>query len=400
MNRTITSSTLHRATLPAVAVVYAAALLQGLTLVSFPALSGVLKTTFVLSDAAYGAIFLPQVGAAVVGSLFSGALALRIGLKVLLVAALATNTLSQITLYASPALGYPGLLLGTGLLGLGFGLAAAPLNGYPPLFFAARKDSALVALHTLLGVGLAAGPLLAGQFAAGYGWQGYALLTAALALLLTALGARVRLPPQSAAHAPDHNPAQKPLATPAFWLFAAIGMLYAFAEGTFSNWAVIYLADTKHLSPMIAAFALSAFWATLALGRLGIAALVLRVPAVWVWRVLPILMIAVFVALPQVNSTTSGIVLFALAGLACSAFFPLTISLAAQRFPTQVAWVSSMLTAALMVGVGLGSWAVGLARDILTLEQLYVLSAGYPAAAIVLMLVLGRNAPRRDEHGT
>ena len=87
--------------------------------------------------------------------------------------------------------------------------------------------------------------------------------------------------------------------------------------------------------------------------------------------------------------------MFALAGLACSAFFPLTIALASERFPEHVAWVSSMLIAALMVGVGLGSFAIGPLREWLTFEQLYRLSAFYPAAVIGLALRAVAGSRRR-----
>ena len=69
-----------------VGIVYAAALVHGLTLVSFPALSVVLTRGYGLTDAQYGAIFLPQVACAVLGALLGGALAQRLGLKRVLAA--------------------------------------------------------------------------------------------------------------------------------------------------------------------------------------------------------------------------------------------------------------------------------------------------------------------------
>jgi predicted MFS family arabinose efflux permease len=103
-----------------------------------------------------------------------------------------------------------------------------------------------------------------------------------------------------------------------------------------------------------------------------------------IWLALPVLMIAAFWFLPGASTPVLGLGLFALAGLACSAFFPLTITLASERFPNEVAWVSSMLIAALMVGVGLGSFVIGPLREWLSLEQLYRLSAVYPGAVIGL----------------
>ncbi|HYN37839.1 MAG TPA: MFS transporter, partial [Rhodospirillales bacterium] len=159
-----------------VLVVYAAALLQGMTLVSFPAVSAVLKQALALSDADYGAIFLPQVALAIIGGIAAGALARRIGLKALLLAALAANGASQALLasaaFVPPAGGFTTLLAGTACLGFGFGLIGAPINAYPGLLFPKRAETAIVAAHTLIGLGLALGPLVAAPLVAAAMWFG------------------------------------------------------------------------------------------------------------------------------------------------------------------------------------------------------------------------------------
>lgn len=373
----------------AVLVVYAAALVQGMTLVSFPALSAVLKQTLALSDGAYGTIFLPQVACAIAGAIAGGGLARRLGLRALLVAALAANALSQGLLAATamltPATGFAALLAGTACLGLGFGLSGAPVNSYPGLLFPQRSQPALVAAHTLIGLGLATAPLLAAPLIAAGQWPRLPLLLALACAAIAAAGHFTRLPrPADAASAATAPPARPPVGAPQFWLFATITVLYAFAEGTFANWAVIYLRDGKGLPEMIAGLALSAFWGAIVIGRLVIALLVVRVPARSIWLSLPVLMIVAFWLLPHAGSAATGIGFFALAGIACSAFLPLTISLAAERFPDAVAWVSSMLIAALMAGVGIGSWLIGALQAILPLEGLYRWSSAYPAAVLVL----------------
>ncbi|MEI2769477.1 MAG: hypothetical protein V9G98_01620 [Candidatus Competibacter sp.] len=138
----------------------------------------------------------------------------------------------------------------------------------------------------------------------------------------------------------------------------------------------------------MAALALSVFWGAMVVGRLLVAVLVVRIAPLTIWLALPALMIAAFLLLPGASTPALGLGLFALAGLACSAFFPLTITLASERFPEHVAWVSSMLIAALMVGVGLGSFVIGPLREWLSLEQLYQLSAAYPVAVVGLALWL------------
>ena len=376
----------------AVLAVYLVAFLQGLTLVSFPASSAVLKQMHGFTDAQYGAIFLPQVALAVLGAVAGGTLARRLGLQTLLWLAAAGNGLSQLALAASvwvmPALAFPTILAGTALLGLSFGLGGAPLNSYPPRFFPERAPAAVVALHTLLGLGLMVGPLLADGFSRAGLWIGFPVLLLGLSGVLALMAATALLPPDAGGEAKHQAASNPPLTSSAFWIFAAIAVLYAFAEGTFSNWAVIYLREAKMLPAGVAALALSVFWAAMVAGRLLVAVLVVRIAPLTIWLVLPALMIAAFLLLPAADTPTLGLTLFGLAGLACSAFFPLTITLASARFPEHVAWVSSMLIAALMVGVGLGSFVIGPLREWLALEQIYQLSAFYPIAVIGLALWL------------
>jgi fucose permease len=384
----------------AIATVYGAAFLQGLTMVSFPASSAVLKEVHGLSDAQYGAIFLPQVALAIVGAVGGGALARRLGLKALLVATLAANGVSQLFLAGSvlvaSAAAFAMVMAGTACLGLGFGIGGAPLNSYPPLFFPRHHHTAIVALHTLLGLGLAAGPLLVGELVQRAAWAGFPLLLLVLALALTGVVARPAFPECEPGSPPEHGPvAGVPLSSPVFWLFVLTTVLYAVAEGTFSNWVVIYLQEGQGLPAVVAALALSVFWGAIVAGRLLVSVLVLWIPARLVWLTLPILMIAAFLLLPYADNQLRGIGLFALAGLACSAFFPLTIGLAAERFPGHAAWVSAMMVGAVMAGVGLGSFAIGPLRQWLSFEQLYRLAALYPLGVIILALAVLRAGAKK-----
>jgi Major Facilitator Superfamily len=372
----------------AVAIVYVAALLQGLTLVSFPASNSVLKQLEGLSDGQYGAIFLPQVACAVIGALAGGALVDRLGLVVIFAVTLLANGLSQALLAGSAlvpvVLAYPLILLGTASLGLGFGLGGGPLNSYPRLLFPTKGGSALLALHSAMGMGLSLGPLLVGALAMQGHWLSFpaGLTVACFALLLVARFIRF---PEDAAE-------QKAIAMPSglvgsavFWLFLGIGVIYAFAEGTFSNWAVIYVREARGFPEDIATTALAAFWAALVVGRLAVSALLLRFPPTLPWALLPLLMIGAFLYLPVVSSPAAAISGFALGGLACSAFFPLTVAIASGRFPHDVAFVASMLTAALMTGVGLASFIIGGLRNFLSLESLYRSAVLYPVVALALI---------------
>jgi fucose permease len=380
----------------ATATVYAGAFLQGLTLVSFPASAAVLTASLGLGDAQYGAIFLPQVAFAVAGAVGGGAVARRAGIKALLAATFVVNGLSQLCLAGSLAVGHTAgfvlILAGTSFLGLGFGIGGAPLNSYPPLLFPRRRDSAIVALHTVLGLGMSVGPLLAAGFIRVHAWAGLPLVLAAAALGLTVVARRKGFPACEAA-AREGAARGRPLRSWVFWGFVATALLYAVAEGTFSNWVVLYLQQGKGLPVTVAGLALSVFWGAIVVGRLLVSVLVLRLPAQRIWLTLPLLMAVAFLLLPYATTPPRGLALFAAAGLACSAFFPLTVDLVAERFPDHRAWASSMMIGAAMAGVGLGSYAIGPLRHWLSFETLYRLSSLYPVAVLLLARAIARTEP-------
>jgi predicted MFS family arabinose efflux permease len=364
---------------------YGAALLQGLVLVSFPASSAVLRHMHGFSEAQYGAIFLPQVLLAVVGALAGSALAGRLSLKKLLLVSLAANALSQMALFASPELttsAYICILFATGCLGFGFGLSGAPLNSLPGLLFPARRDTALVAVHSSMGAGLMLGPLLVGWMAAAGLWRAFPSGLVLLLLVLCWIISGTTLPDE---RRHDDNP-PPPLAQllVSVWPLLLIAVLYALSEGIFSNWAVIYLHEGRAVPEMTATLALSAFWGALVAGRLLATLLLLKLRAQLLWLALPPLMLAAFWLLPYVNSGNSGVMLYALGGLACSAFFPLTVAIAVRIHPRQAAALSSLLTAALMLGVGAGSFLIGLLKQSLDWNSLYHMAALFPLLAFVL----------------
>ncbi|NOQ96597.1 MAG: hypothetical protein GQ561_00370, partial [Calditrichae bacterium] len=184
----------------------------------------------------------------------------------------------------------------------------------------------------------------------------------------------------------------KNLKTPLYnwilWVFLIIVVMYAFAEGTFSNWAVVYLNENRGIPLTTASLALSAFWAMIAMGRLLVSVLLIKVSSQSIWLFLPVLMIAAFFMMPFATNGLAGILLFSLAGLACSAFFPLSVDLVTKQFPVHAALVSSIMMAALMTGVGIGSYTIGSLRSLFPMENLYQISAVYPALVLLFITIL------------
>jgi predicted MFS family arabinose efflux permease len=359
----------------------------GLTLVSFPASSGVLKALHGFSDATYGAIYFPQLIAAIAGALLGGALASRWRLRSLYLLALVCFAAAQLCLAASarlsPDAALAAIMLGTGLFGFGFGCGGGPLNAFAALLFPTAPTTAITALHMSAGAGLTVAPFyfaLLDQHGLWILGPSSLVVLTSLLLFATCVAALPEPAPQRA------TAAERPQASRFFWSMALVAVLYSIAEGTFSNWAILYLREGRQLTPERAAIALSCFWAALTLGRLGASFLVLRLSPARLLVLHPLLMAAAFLLLPSVSDEISADLFFAFAGLACSSFFPMLVAYAAVPYPNSISWIASMLTAAMMVGVGIGSYAMGELHAHASFETLYRLATLYPVAVLLLVL--------------
>ncbi len=355
--------------------------------VAFPASAAVLRARG-LTDAEYGSLFVPQVTLAALGAMAGGIIVERIGAKRALALGFAFMALSQAALAAVPfaaaGLVYPIALLGTSLLGLGAGVSAGPLNAYPQVLFPSHSESAVVALHATVGVGLALTPLLAGAALARGLWLAVPLLFLATSAGLLVAVEREDLP-EPEPRTGDGLPA-RPTGDALLRLFVGIAFLYGVTESVYGNWAVLFLTEERGLGVAAAGVALAAFWATLTVGRFAVAAVVLRVPAAPVLPVLAALMAGACLLVPLATTPRRAALLFALGGLGCSAVFPLALGLAGRRFPAHRSWVSSATYAALCAGIGVGSLSAGLLRSSLDLGAVYRLAALPAAAALALAL--------------
>jgi fucose permease len=369
--------------------VYAGGLILGMTLVSVPASSALLKQLHGFSDAQYGAIYLPQLLSAIVGGVAGGALMNTLGTKRLLILALLCLFVAQFALATSATLppehALSALMITTGCIGLGIGLGSGPLNASPVALFPTVSNTALTALHTIVGVGMMLAPVYLSTFAQQEHWLlGVLLLSAAtLIVLLTALLAE--FPPvttsEVATDATEIPPARHSL----FWICAVIAVIYSVAEGIFSNWAMLFIQEERGLDAATASLALTCFWGALTGGRLLASFLVIRLPPLAFLLALPPLMTAAFFLLPIATGAAGLIGAFAFAGLACSAYFPMLVAYAAGAFPQRVAWIASMMITAQMVGIGLGTYAIGLIKGTASITSLYYVATALPAATLILI---------------
>ena len=372
-------------------VVNLAGLVQGITLVTFPAAGTIFTdpTEYDLSNTQYGAMFLPQVLTAIVTSLLGAQLARRISSKRVLLLGLSANICAMLVLVLTTAFegdpaAYPLLLVATGLLGAGFGLTVPVLNTYAAAFHPERADRAVLTLNALLGLGTALAPVFVAVFVGLGFWWGLPVLSTVLLVLLLLAAARLPLRAETAVAVRD--PAERGGIPSRFWLFAGFAVLYGICETMNGNWSEQEMTSLG-ASTTQAALALTAFWAMVTVGRLLFAAIGRWMPPRMVFRVLPVVLIGTFTLTAALSdaSPARGVLVFGLAGLGCSALLPLVISLGQGALPRVSAAVAGGVIAFYQVGYGVAAFGVGpLVDHGVPLSDLY----GWTAVAAAVMALL------------
>ena len=390
--------------------IYAAGLVQGITLVTFPAASTIFTApgSYGLSAAQYGTMFVPQVVAAI-----SASLAGRFGGKAVYLAGLTANVASMALLIASrvvmtdQAAAYPVLLAATAFLGLGFGLTVPAVNTYTAAFHPDGVDRSVLVLNALLGLGTALAPVFVAIFVGLGAWVGLPIL--AVALLLGLIAVSVRLPLRAAGPAGPSGPppgraraVAGPAAVPLragvpgqFLAFAGFAVLYGFCETMNGNWSQIDLISLR-VSAATASLTLTVFWAMVTAGRVLFAVVQRWVPSRLAYHVLPFVLAGAFLLIAALPAAAPGLgaAAFGLAGLGCSALLPLSISFGQEKLTAVSASVASWVIACYQLGYGLAAFGVGPLRGAgLSLPAIYAASAAVAAALGLLSFVIARHRP-------
>lgn len=367
----------HAANRFEIGLLYLAGVVQGLVLVTFPAAGTIFvsRTGFALTSTQYGVMFMPQVALAILASASGSRLAPKIGIRGVLLLGLCGDLVAMALLSASPLLmdsptAFALLCVATGALGFGFGATVMSLNALVEGFFPATVNSAVLVLNALLGVGTALAPLLVALFIGLGVWWALPLLSAGLLILLVSgtLRGSFRLPYDAA------EPARR--LSRRLWIYAIASLLYGIVETLSGNWAILYLTTERAVPVQDASFALTAFWVMVTVGRVVFAYLDRVIPARWLYVALPVLLAGAFQLAAHATGALSGIVGFGTAGLACSAFLPLSISFGGKEFPRQTAMVSGTLIAVYQVGYGVAAFGVGPLRQFSNLAYSSIISGG------------------------
>jgi MFS family permease len=383
--------------------VYAAGLVQGIALVTFPAASTIFTdpAQYDLSNTQYGTMFIPQVVTAIAASLLGGSIARRVGSKRVYLAGLLADLAAMVLLLVSStvtsnhSLAFGLLLAATACLGIGFGLTVPSLNTYTALFHPDRVDNSVLTLNALLGLGTALAPLFVAIFVGLGFWWGLPLLSAALIVVLLAVSLRLPLR-GSTSETADHATRRGGIPT-RFWLFALFAVLYGICETMNGNWAQVDMTRNLGATATQASIALTTFWFMVTVGRVLFAMIQRSFPTQRTYHVLPFILVVTFLAIAALpsNSPWLGVVAFGVAGLGCSALLPLTISFSQEQLVVMSGSVAGAVIAFYQVGYGIAAFGAGRLQDSgVHLTTLYALTA---VAALIMGVLSFSLATRSKE---
>jgi fucose permease len=388
--------------------IYAAGLVQGIVLVTFPAASTIFTSPshYDLSTTQYGTMFLPQVVTAITAALLGAGLARRFSLKRVYLAGLAADLVSMGLLITSQfftnqrSLAYALLLVATGALGLGFGLTVPALNTFTAAFHPLAVDRSILVLNALLGLGTALAPVFVAIFDGLGAWWGLPVMSSALLVGLIAVSAR--LPLQVGAEDAGTGEVdragasreQRPPLPRRFWLFAGFAVLYGVCETMNGNWSQSLMTSHLGASATTASLALTVFWVMVTAGRVLFAAIQRAFPTRRTYHLLPFVLTAAFVLIATLpsGSTAGGVVAFGLAGLGCSALLPLTISFGQQQLVAASAMAAGGIIAFYQAGYGIAAFGAGPLQSAgVSLSTIFGFTAGVAVAMGLLSFVIARS---------
>ena len=352
-----------------IAAVYIAAVIQGIVLVTFPAVSAIFtsKAHYGLSTTQYGGMFVPQAITAILASLLGAGLTHRIGAKRVFLVGLMADLISMSLLFASQfaadrEFAYVVLLAATAFLGIGFGFVVPAVNTFTAAFFPKKVDTAILTLNALLGLGTALAPIFAIIFVGLGFWWGLPILMGGLILALFIFSAPLGLKEQESAGAEEiRSPAGKGGVPPRFWIYASFALIYGICETMSANWSTIYMSTDLGASTALAAAALTVFWVSVTGGRVLFAAIEKWCPPQWTYRMLPLLLSLAFLATASTpkNDSFLALVLFGVAGLGCSALLPLVISFGQKELTSMSPSVAGGMIGFYQMGYGIAAFGVG-----------------------------------------
>jgi fucose permease len=305
---------------------------DGLLGVGWPSMAG----EFRVGTDAVGFLLFAGTAGYLISSVAAGFSIARLGVGRLLAGSTALASLALAGYAISPAFAF--LIPCALIAGFGGGAIDAGLNAYAAGAFGPKHMNWM---HAFFGLGVAIGPLImTAVLSGGISWHwGYGIVASGQALLAIAFAVTARSwsqhRPESTHPEAQKNPIGVTLAIPAVWFSALAFAVYVALEVTAGLWAFLFLTDGRGVSAAIAGICVSAYWASLFVGRVIQGFIVERVGVqrILVGSLLGLVAGSVLVAVPGPAWLAVGGLM--VIGLAAAPVFPLLTLTTADRVGEQ-----------------------------------------------------------------
>lgn len=296
------------------------------------------------------------------GVLISGVLLVRFGYQRLLLGATSLLTLGMATVGWAPDWGW--VLTGAAISGFGYGVVVVLYNFLFARAFAPQGAAAVNLVNAMFGVGAILMPSVVAGITA---WQvgieparlalvppyAFSLVAMVGALVFLALWSLPWFPERPARQLSARGLAGVPLLSAG--LLAAVLLVYVAGEVSIAAWAPTHLEGL--VGAARAALVVSLFWATMTVGRFGVALFGGRSdPA----RLVLTSVVVALVGISLAHIEGLAFLGYALAGLGMGPIFPTMVVWVERRFGEQTVRVAPVVLAAGNIGPVVGAPTIGL----------------------------------------
>jgi fucose permease len=189
------------------------------------------------------------------------------------------------------------------------------------------------------------------------------------------------------------------LSRPLIWVVSAVMFLYVGAEVGIGAWLFLYLRTAGALGPMLASSGVSLYWLGLVCGRAFGGRLGHRIALpqfTMLASALSAAALVMLIAAPTAGGLAASAVF--LIGFGYGPVFPNMIAVGAERFPSEVGRMTSIVVAGGALGAILAPWLMGHAiADISPRASMEVALAFTLAMAALALSLRTLNAPGEEE---
>jgi len=315
-----------------------------------------LSDRFQLSPSQNGTIASAQALGLIIASVGVGPLLDNEGKKLGLILGLAFIAIALFALPRSP--GFRSILFLIFLLGVGGGIVVTAANALVSDAGQAHRGAALNLVNLFFGLGGLTTPFIAANLF-GRNWVRLCYTIASLTVVTLIVQILTKMPAPTGAEGFVLADAAPVLARPLLFLLGLFLFLYITCEVGVWNWLPRHLIaqgipESRALNILSLGFALG-----LLIGRLGISAVLIRVPAVTVTLVASVAMAFTTLLMLRTNRPAAAFVLVFLSGLSMAPVFPTTLAIVADAFPRMTSTAMGFVITCGWIGLAVSSRLIG-----------------------------------------